>query len=110
MENQNITQQLKLPNSTAVLVLGIISIPSCFFGGLIGLVCGIIALILASKDNKLYLQNPNMYDASSYSNLKSGRVCAIIGTVLSSIYFVIVIIYILIIGAAFSFLPWQEMM
>lgn len=110
MENQIVTQKIKLPNSTAVLVLGIISIPSCFFAGIVGLVCGIIALVLASKDNKLYASNPNMYDSVSYNNLKSGRVCAIIGTIMSSIYMFFVLIYVFIIGAALTFFPWQDMM
>lgn len=45
-----------LPNSTAVLVLGIISIVFCSF---IGLVTGIIALSLSAKDLRLYADAPN---------------------------------------------------
>ena len=47
MENQ---PQRPLPNATAVLVLGIIAIVGCFCDGIPGLVCGIIALVLAGKD------------------------------------------------------------
>lgn len=74
----------KLPNSTAVLILGILSIPACCcFYGMVGLVLGIIALVLAKKDYALYNANPGAYDVKSYSNLKAGRICAIVGLVLS---------------------------
>ncbi|WCM42883.1 DUF4190 domain-containing protein [Flavobacterium sp. CBA20B-1] len=69
----------KLPNATAVLVLGILSIIGCCFYG-IGVVFGIIALVLASKDMKLYKSNPNAY--TNYSTLNTGRILAIIGIVL----------------------------
>jgi hypothetical protein len=104
MDTQNPLQQFSsgpqraLPNGTAVLVLGIISIVGCFCYGIVGLVCGIIALVLAKKDSVLYQANPGLYSAGSYSNLRAGRVCAIVGVSLSAIYVVIVIIYIIAIG------------
>ena len=101
MENQsiNITPQ-NLPNSTAVLVLGIISIVGCFCYGIVGFICGVIALVLASRDYKMYNASPASFLPSSVSNLKAGRVCALIGTILSSLYFVFVIIIIAAIGFA----------
>lgn len=89
MENQ------KLPNATAVLVLGILSILFCCCYGVIGIVLSIIALVLASKDMKLYRDNPQIY--TDYQNLNAGRIMAIIGLVLSIltlIYFVWVISYV----------------
>ncbi len=83
--------QQPLPNSTAVLVLGIVSIIGCFCYGIVGLVCGIIALVLASKANKLYQHNPEAYTESSHKNLKAGKICAIIGLVLSALYLLTVI-------------------
>ena len=44
----------QLPNSTAVLVLGIISIPTCFCYGIVGMICGIIALVMNGRATKLY--------------------------------------------------------
>lgn len=85
-----------LPNATAVLVLGIISIVSCCFYGIPGVVCGIISLVLAKKDVILYRANPGLYSLGSYNNLKAGRVCAIIGIVLSAImllYFMLILVY-----------------
>lgn len=98
-----------IPNSVAVLVLGILSIVSCFCYGFVGLILGIIAIVLANKGKKIYLENPKNYTAGSFNNLKAGRICAIIGTVLSAIYFVFLIIYVVILGAtmATESLPWE---
>jgi hypothetical protein len=63
---------MPLPNATAVLVLGILSIVICGFLGIIGLVMG-------NKDISLYKANPGIYSESSYSSLKAGRICSIVG-------------------------------
>lgn len=93
-------QQQNLPNSTAVLVLGIISIVGCFCYGLVGLITGIVALVLAKKDRARYNVNPNMFTESSYKNLNAGRVCAIIGTIISSLCILFFVAYISILGTA----------
>ncbi len=97
---QHPSQRKDLPNATAVLVLGIISIVGCFCYGLVGLITGIIALVLAKKDRARYNINNNMYTENSVKNLNAGRVCAIIGTSLSSVYVLIVIAYLSFIGTA----------
>jgi hypothetical protein len=101
--------QQPLPNSTAVLVLGIISIVGCFCYGIVGIVTGIIALVLAGKDNVLLAQNPGLYSEASVKNMKAGRVCGIIGLSLSAVYIICIIIYIVFVGAVFSALPWEMM-
>lgn len=102
MENQQITPQNQqtLPNSIGALVLGILSIVFCFCYGIIGVTLGIIALILANKAIKLYMASPETYSESSYKNVKAGKICAIVGLSLSSVYIIFLIIYIGIIGAA----------
>ncbi len=100
---QNIFNQSpmqSLPNATAVLVLGIIAIVGACCYGVVGIICGIIALVLAKKDRMLYHATPGLYTESSYKNLNAGRICAIIGLSLSSIYLVIIVFYIAIIGTA----------
>lgn len=82
-----------LPNATAVLVLGIMSIPTSFCYGFIGITLGIIALLLAKKDLKLYKENPDFF--SGYENLNSGRICAIIGLSIGSVIFLIFLMYVL---------------
>ena len=127
MENQNVATNnpqgesipasnalQPIPNATGVLVLGIISIPTCFCYGIVGMICGIIALVMSGKATKIYNSNPGLYSQTSYKNLKAGRTCAIIGTILSGIYLLFVIIYIIwivaILGGAFSLMPWQEIL
>jgi len=82
-------EKQKLPNATAVLILGILSILTCCCWGIIGLILGIVALILAKKDSKLFFENPDAY--SGYSNLNTGKILAIIGIILSSIYLIFTI-------------------
>jgi hypothetical protein len=56
MENENLTNTPKrpLPNATASLVLGIISIVFCWCYGIVGFITGVIGLVLAIKDSKTY--------------------------------------------------------
>lgn len=88
--------QQKLPNATAVLVLGIVSIIGCCCYGVVGIITGIVGLYLFKKDNTLYQQNPDMY--SDYNNLKTGKILCIIGIVLSILYIVYLIVVISTLG------------
>ena len=94
-------QPSNLPNATATLVLGIISLIGAFCYGIVGVICGIIGLVLANKDRKLYQANPELYSSSSYSTLNAGRVCSIIGLILGSLVVIIMIFYIIFFGAFF---------
>ena len=108
--NSNFGGPKNLPNAVAVLVLGICSIfPGCFCYGIVGIVCGIITLVLAKKDLAAYASNPGAYTESSLKNLKAGRVCGIIGLCLSSLYVIFLIIYVVILGAALTAMPWGNM-
>ncbi|MFZ4056782.1 MAG: CCC motif membrane protein [Ferruginibacter sp.] len=100
--NRNVNVGQALPNATAALVLGILSIVGSFCYGIVGLICGIIGLVLANKDRKLYQASPDLYSASSYSSSNAGRTCSIIGIILSSLMFVIIIIYLIFIGTLIS--------
>jgi hypothetical protein len=94
------SQQQPLPNATASLVLGIISLPGCCFYGVTGLILGILAIVLAIKDEKLYRLNPSAYTISSYNNTRAGKICGIIGIVLSSLYVAFIVIFIAMFGMA----------
>ena len=102
MEQQQVTpqNQQNLPNSVGVLVLGILSIVFCWCYGIPGLALGIISLIMAKKANALYANSPESYTESSFKNVKAGKICAIVGLCLSSVYAIFIIIYVAIIGAA----------
>ena len=82
-----------LPHSVLILVFGILSILTCCFYGVFGLLFGIVALVLANKSRKLYIENPGNY--TGLSNVNTGRVLAIIGIILSSLY-VLILAYVLI--------------
>ena len=90
MENQNRDYlgpqngTVALPNATTTLVLGILSIVVCF-------ICGIIALVLSNKDLADYRANPDAYTSASYSNIKVGRICAIVGICLQVVGLIIYI-------------------
>jgi hypothetical protein len=100
MENQPLTtnQQLeKLPNATAVLILGICSL---VFGCLlVGLICGIVGLALAKKPTQMYFQNPQKY--INYGALNAGRIMSIIGVILGAIAIIWGIISALFLGGSF---------
>ncbi|MDR3188871.1 MAG: hypothetical protein LBT94_06775 [Prevotellaceae bacterium] len=101
MEQKFYDAQTALPNATLVLVLGILSIVSCICYGIPGLVCAIVALIVARSSTKLYIANPGRYTESSFSNLNAGKICAWIGLIPSILYVILIIILIAVFGAAF---------
>lgn len=97
LDNQknNDNQPATLPNATGALVLGIISIATCWLYAIPGLVCGIIALSLHSKDKKIYLTNSVKYE-QSYKTSRAGYICGIVGVSLSALmllYVIIVVIF-----------------
>lgn len=74
-------EQQKLPNATTSLVLSILSIVLCCTA-IGGVIFSVIALVLTSKDKKLYLESPETY--SNYNQVKTAKIIAIIGLILSA--------------------------
>jgi hypothetical protein len=97
------TQKQTLPNSTATLVMGILSIVfSCFF---VGLILGIIGLSISGKGRKMYRENPSGFDG--YGALNAGYIMSLIGTILGGLYIVYYIVLVAIIGGtAFSLMKF----
>ncbi|MFH4965609.1 CCC motif membrane protein [Gaetbulibacter sp. M235] len=89
-----------LPNSTLILVMGILSIVGCCCYGLPGLIFSVIAIVLSSKPTKLYKASPDEYNG--YGNVKAGKIMGIIGLVLS-ILFILFIVWII------SFFGWETL-
>ena len=85
-----------LPNSTLILVFGILSILGCCCYGVFGIVFGIIALLMAKKSTEIYTTNPELY--TGYQNVKTGKILAIIGLVLSIISLIVSIASLIIYG------------
>ena len=99
--------QQNLPNSTTILVLGILSIVfSCWYFSIVGVVLSILALVLANRDLSLYYSNKTQYTLSSFNNVKAGRICAIIGLAVAIIFF---IFFILILVGIFVTWPFWGM-
>ncbi len=91
----NFGGQQNLPNATATLILGILSIPACCFYGVFGVVFGIIAIVLANGDIKKYNLNPNQYTVASFKNIKTGKICGIVGISLSVLHVIFWILLII---------------
>lgn len=86
----------QLPNATAVLVLGLLSILTCWCYGVPGLILGAVALYLAGRDLREYRQNPEIY--GNYSTLRIGRVLSIIGLILSALTLIATIYMVVVVG------------
>jgi len=83
MENLGQNNKLELPGATSSLVLGILSISMCYCWGTVGLVLSIIGLSSGIKAISIYSANPGFYTEGSFKNANSGKVCSIIGLILS---------------------------
>jgi hypothetical protein len=94
-------ERKELPNSTAVLVLGILSIVFCWCYGIPGIVMGTIALVLSNQSVKYFNTNPDPRLWIGYGNMQAGKICAIIGTCLSAI-FMFWVIYAIATGMVYS--------
>ncbi len=86
-----------LPNSTLILIFGILSILGCCCYGIVGIIFAIIVLILVQKANALYVKNPEIY--TGYDNVKTGKILAIVGLIISSIFLILIISIFSIIGS-----------
>ncbi len=107
--------KVPIPNSQGILILGIFSLVTtiCCGGiGFVGLVLGIIAVVMSSKAEQMYAQNPAPYTEASYKNVNAGRICGIIGIVVNGVLILAGIIYLLVFGAGlttfFSTFPWEN--
>ncbi len=90
------TDKQSLPNSVAVLVLGICSILfGCLF---VGVALGILGIVLAGKGRKMYKENPDLY--GDYGMLNAGYIMSIIGLVLSGLTIIYWIVFVAILGGS----------
>jgi small-conductance mechanosensitive channel len=96
--------QMNLPNSNTILVLGILSLIFCWWHILsfIGIILSIVTLVLARKELAIFHTQPGQYTLSSLNNVKAGRVCALIGLIISILVFLVAVIMII---GLFTLLP-----
>ncbi|HAF78119.1 MAG: CCC motif membrane protein [Maribacter dokdonensis] len=75
-------EQQKLPNATLILILGIAGYLCCCFAG-IGIIPAGIAFFLATKSEKIYKENPELYD--NYKQIKTGKTVSLIALILCAL-------------------------
>ena len=98
-------EKTKLPNVNTAMILGIISfIGCCCSSGILGVILSLVALNYTKKDEKLYQENPDLYE--NYSQLKTAKIIAIVGLVLAAIQ----VLYLLFIIATGNFAQQMEEM
>jgi uncharacterized protein YacL len=90
--NENIVCRYDLPNATLILVLGILSIVMSFNNEILGFILSIITLIISSRSLRLFRKKMEQYELSSYKRIVVGRICAIIGLLISIFAFIIAIL------------------
>ena len=100
--------QVNLPNSKTILILGILSLVFCWWHiiSIIGIVLSIVTLSLVRKELFLFYAQPNNFTISSLNNVKAGRVCAIIGLIISILVFIVALLTII---GLFALLPFWGM-
>ncbi len=99
-------EKRELPNSTLILVFGILSIIGCCCYGFAGVIFGIIALVMSNRAIEIYNADPELY--TGYQNVKTGRILAIIGLVLSALSLISTIIAIFTLGGLEGIEQMQE--
>ena len=95
----NSSSQTDLPNATAALVLGIISLVCtvllwCCYGFFPGIITAIIGLALGVSSTKTYDSNPALYTEKSYKNAKAGKVMSLISLILSVLMIMMLVVFI----------------
>ncbi|MDF1809837.1 MAG: DUF4190 domain-containing protein [Phycisphaerales bacterium] len=94
------SQQQSSGKAITSMVLGILAIITCLGYGILGVPCGIVAIVFAKKA-RLAVQDGTA-PASSLGMATAGRICGWIGLILSALYLlaIIGIIVIAAVGAA----------
>ena len=88
-------EKQKLPNEQAVMILGLLSfIGCCCSSGILGVILSGIGLYLANKSEKMYIQNPELYNKGS---LNTWKIVNIVSLAISAV-FVIYFIYLIVTG------------
>jgi M penetrans paralogue family 26 len=95
----------RLPNATLTIIFGLLSIMTCFLFGIVGLIFGIVTLVVSKKDLALLKENPKLY--SNGSTIIMGRVLAVIGITISTIYLGFIIFVYTVVGIE-NVDAWQQ--
>ncbi|PKD17914.1 hypothetical protein APR41_18360 [Salegentibacter salinarum] len=99
-------ERQQLPNSTLILIFGILSIIGCCCYGVLGIIFGIITLVMAKRATEIYNAQPELY--TGYQNVKTGKILAIIGLILSAISLISTIVTFIMYGGIEGVYEMQE--
>ena len=98
----------KLSADQTALILGVIALVLMFLGfccGLIvfiSLILGIVGLVLSVKSLKEYDVDPSIYSPQSRQNVYIAKIICLITTILSSLYFIVIVFAVFIYQVSFS--------
>ena len=98
----------KLSADPTALILGVIALVLMFLGfccGLIvfiSLILGIVGLVLSVKSLKEYDVDPSIYSPQSRQNVYIAKIICLITTILSSLYFIVIVFAVFIYQVSFS--------
>ena len=88
-----------LPNSNAVLIIGILSILSCFLIGFPGVILGFIGMKLYKRPHGLYKIAPELYRKESCKDLRVGYIMSVIGFAMSLLFVLFLLFYVFVFGS-----------
>lgn len=86
--------------AVASMVLGILSLIGCLFYGVPGLICGIVAVVMAKKAREAV--RVGEAPAFSLDFAKAGRICGWVGISLSALFFLLMIGYLILVVSVFG--------
>lgn len=87
----------RIGSAVAALVLGMMSILTCFFYGVPGVVCGILALVYAKRAREAV--RLGRAPAFSLDFARAGKICGWTGISLSAVFFVLIALYMVMVFA-----------
>jgi len=85
----------RIGSAVAALVLGMLSIVTCMFYGIPGIVCGILAIVYAKKAREAV--RLGRAPAFSLDFARAGKICGWVGLALAGLFFVLIVIYMVVI-------------
>ena len=99
-ENAQINQQTNLRDAKTAQILGVVSIVitfcTCCYGGVAGIILGVLGMTKAKNAIAEYNANPSMYLQKSYNQAKTAKTLSIVGIVigvLGILYVIIALIF-----------------
>jgi hypothetical protein len=98
MEQNYYEPQVALPSSGTILALGVVSIVLCLCYAIPGIICAVIALVMAKPATALYISNPGRYTENSFRNVNTGKICAWITLLISILCIIAIAIVVAICG------------